>query len=68
MKMTPYFPAFRSKLAAWGRRAATQVKTISPSLLEHSLAHLFPPHMLSDEEEGANSRQRLFFMRRTFWS
>lgn len=34
--------------------------------LEHYLEGLFPPHLLSQEEEGPNSRDRIFSLRLTF--
>ena len=43
------------------------VKTASLPSLAQALAHLVPAPLLSDEDEGANSRRRTFFLQRTFW-
>jgi hypothetical protein len=67
MNTTPFFPAMQSTLAAMGRRSHTLVKQASLPSLHHALEHLIPYHLLSDEDEGGNSRQRVFFMRQTFW-
>jgi hypothetical protein len=63
---TPFFPAFRPRLAALGRRVQ--------HLRQHSLCHLelllspfLPPGLLSQAEEGPNSRERVFSLRRTFF-
>ena len=63
---TPFFPAFRPRLAALGRR--TQI------LRQQSLGHLeqlfgrwLPPELLSQADEGPNSRDRIFNVRRTFF-
>lgn len=67
MNTAPYLPALRSKLAAMGRRSRATVKTASLPSLHHALGHLVPLHLLSDEDEGVNSRQRIFYLQRTFW-
>jgi len=67
MKTTPYLPALRSKLAAMGHRSRATLTTASLPSLHHALGHFVPLHLLSDEDEGVNSRQRIFFLRRTFW-
>mgnify|MGYP001562279205 CR=1 FL=1 len=64
---TPYLPALRSKVAAMGRRSTRTIKNMSLPSLHHAMGHLIPPQLLSDEDEGINSRRRVFFMRRTFW-
>jgi hypothetical protein len=63
---TPFFPAFQARLAALGRR-------VQP-LRQQSLLHLellfgacLPPGLLSQADEGPNSRQRIYSIRRTFW-
>ena len=63
---TPFFPAFRSRLAALGRRVQI--------LRQHSLCHLelllgpfLPPGLLSQADEGPNSRDRIYNVRRTFF-
>ena len=55
---TPYFPQFRPRLAP-ARRAATQkIQQASLAQLEHYLEGIFPPHLLSQEDDGDNSRDR----------
>jgi len=63
---TPFFPAFRPRLAALGRRV--------PHLRQQSLCHLelllhpfLPPGLLSQADEGPNSRDRAYNLRRTFF-
>lgn len=63
---TPFFPAFRPRLAALGHRVQ--------QLRHHSLHHLdrlfgpwLPPGLLSQAEEGPNSRDRIYNLRRTFF-
>jgi hypothetical protein len=63
---TPCFPAFRARLSALGARVRR--------LRQHSLLELdllfgpwLPPGLLSQADEGANSRERLYTVRRTFF-
>jgi len=63
---TPFFPEFRSRLAAMGRRVQ-KLRHQSLSHLELLLAPFLPPGLLSQAEEGANSRERIFSLRRTFF-
>jgi IS4 transposase len=63
---TPFFPAFRARLSALGRRVQL--------LRQQSLLHLdqlfgpcLPPGLLSQAEEGLNSRDRIYNLRRTFF-
>lgn len=63
---TPYFPAWRARLAALGPRVQR--------LRQHSLLHLeqlfgawLPSYLLAPAQEGPHSRQRVFTLRRTFW-
>ena len=63
---TPFFPAWRPRLAGLGSRIQR--------LRQHSLCHLelllnpfLPPGLLSQADEGPNSRQRVFSVRRTFF-
>src|ERR1051325_11943552 len=63
---TPYFPALRARLAALGRRQFHMLRQLHfPALLEH-LRQWIPPELLASEEEGPNSRQRVFSLRLTF--
>jgi hypothetical protein len=63
---TPFFPAFRPKLAACRRNAARQARRASLAELEQYLQGIFPAHLLSQEDEGLNSRERIFSVLLTF--
>ena len=63
---TPFFPAFRPRLAALGRRVQN-LRQQSLCHLERLLAPFLPPGLLSQADEGTNSRQRVFSVRRTFF-
>jgi hypothetical protein len=63
---TPFFPAFRARLCSMGRRVH--------HLRQQSLLHLdllispfLPPGLLSQADEGPNSRDRIYNVRRTFF-
>jgi hypothetical protein len=63
---TPFFPQFRPRLAALGAHLQ--------HLRQHSLCHLelllapfLPPGLLAQADEGSNSRERVFSLRRTFF-
>jgi len=64
---TPFFPPWRARLAAFGRRALSLRQKPLPHL-EKVFAHLLPPEMLSRAEAGANSRERVYSLRCTFWA
>jgi Transposase DDE domain len=64
--ITPFFPAFRSRLAPLGRRAAQALRQATLSQLQERIAQLLPASLLSSEEEGLNSRERDFPLRLTF--
>ena len=63
---TPYFLPWRARLSAMG----SQVRNLRQQSLLH-LDQLFnrflPPGLLAQAEEGANSRERVFTVRRTFF-
>jgi hypothetical protein len=63
---TPYFPALRPRLASLGRRVQ-QIRQQSLSHLELLLRPLLPPGLLAQADEGTNSRERIFSVRRTFF-
>jgi len=63
---TPFLPAFRSRLAALGRRAAATLRQATLGQLQDQLRDLLPAPLLSSEEEGLNSRERDFPLRLTF--
>jgi hypothetical protein len=63
---TPFFPAFRAWLAPLGRR----LRPLRPQSLGHLellLAPFLPPGLLAQADEGPNSRDRIFSVRRTFF-
>lgn len=63
---TAYFPALRSRLAALGRRTAQTVRQATLSQLQEHLRDFLPAPLLSSEDEGLNSRDRVFSLRLTF--
>jgi hypothetical protein len=63
---TPYFPTFRSRLAALGRHTAKTIRQATLGQLQEHLRHLLPAPLLSATDEGANSRERIFSLRLTF--
>src|SRR6266536_512832 len=63
---TPFLPAFRSRLAALGRRVQ-HLRQQSLCHLELLLAPFLPPGLLSQADEGPNSRERVYSVRRTFF-
>lgn len=63
---TPFFPAFRSRLAALGHHTAQTFRRASLTQLQEHLRDVLPPPLLSSEEEGPNSRDRCFSLRLTF--
>jgi hypothetical protein len=63
---TPFFPLWRHRLAPMGQRVV--------QLRQHNLLHLdrlferfLPPALLAQADEGPNSRERIFSVRRTFF-
>ena len=62
---TPLFPAFRARLAALGQRTVCRLRQTTLQQLARHLAELIPVHLLSNADEGPNSRQRLFTLRLT---
>jgi hypothetical protein len=63
---TPCFPAFRSRLAALGRRTAQTLRQATLGQLQDQIRDLLPAPLLSSEEDGPNSRERDFPLRLTF--
>jgi hypothetical protein len=61
---TPFFPAWRSKLAALGRSAT---RGCSAAEIETEFSHLLPFGLLKRSSEGKGSRDRIYSIRRTFW-
>jgi hypothetical protein len=64
---TPYFPSWRPRLAALGRRVH-RLRQESLCHLERLFGRFLPPGLLSQTDEGVNSRDRVFSVRRTFWA
>jgi hypothetical protein len=64
---TPFFPALRARCAALGRRVQ-HFRQHSLLQLEQLFGRFLPPGLLSQADEGPNSRERVFTVRRTFWS
>ena len=62
----PYFPALRSRLAALDRRTAQTVRQATLAQLQEHLRDFLPAPLLSAEDEGANSRDRIYSLRLTF--
>jgi Transposase DDE domain len=60
MTNTPYFPSLRPQLAPARHRCLQQVRRAALHELEHFLQSIFPPHLLAQEDEGPNSRERIF--------
>src|SRR5258707_7695052 len=63
---TPCFPAFRSQLAARGRRTAHTVRQTTLAQLQQHVRDFLPPPLLAAEDDGVNSRERVFSLRLTF--
>jgi hypothetical protein len=63
---TPFFPAFRPRLAALGRRTAATLRQTTLVQLQEQLRNCLPAWLLSSEEEGPNSRDRIFSLCLTF--
>lgn len=62
---TPDFPAWRSRLAALGRRTTQTLRQATLVQLQEHLRDFLPAPLLSSAEEGPNSRQRIFSLRLT---
>jgi hypothetical protein len=66
MSQTPCFPAWRARFAHL-QRQARQLRHQTPLQLDRLLGPLLPPGLLSQTEEGPNSRERIYTLRRTFF-
>jgi len=62
---TPCFPAFRCRLAALGRHTLHTVRQTTLAQLQQHLSDLLPAPLLCAQEDGPNSRQRIFTLRLT---
>ena len=63
---TPYFPNWRPRLAALGRRTPQTLRQATLAQLQEHLRDFLPAPLLSTEEDGLNSRERVFTLRLTF--
>ena len=63
---TPFLPGFGGRLGPL-RRAVQQLRQHSLCTLELLLAPFLPPGLLSQTDQGPNSRQRIYTLRRTFF-
>ena len=63
---TPYFPAWRRKLAAGGRRRAAD-RSPSPVELEAQCRRFVSDPALTPPVDGKRRRRRVFFLARVFW-
>ena len=63
---TPFFPAWRARLAARGRRTTHTLRQATLAQLQEHLRDLLPASLLATEAEGPNSRERVFTLRLTF--
>jgi hypothetical protein len=63
---TPYFSILRSRLAALGRRTARVIRQATLAQLQEQLRDFLPAPLLSAEDQGPNSRDRIFNLRLTF--
>ena len=66
MLITPFFPALRARLAVQSRQQSQTLRQSQFPLLVDQLRVLLPPQLLAAEEEGTNSRDRIFSLRLTF--
>ena len=66
LNYTPLFPAWRGRLANLGRRLQP-IRPQSLLQLDLLLGPLLPAGLLSQADEGPNSRQRVYTVRRTFF-
>jgi len=63
---TPFFPAWRPRLAPMGQRVA-HLRQQSLLCLDRLFKPFLPPALLAQADEGPNSRERIFTVRRTFF-
>jgi hypothetical protein len=63
---TPLFPAFRARLSAMGSRVQ-HLRQQSLLHLDELISPFLPPGLLSQADEGPNSRDRIYNVRRTFF-
>ncbi len=66
MFQTPFFPSLRARLAALGRHSVQSLRPLDFPPLAEKLRLLLPPELLASEDEGPNSRNRIYPLRLTF--
>ncbi|MGK2953241.1 MAG: IS4 family transposase [Thiobacillus sp.] len=64
--ITPFFPAWRPRLAALGRRVQ-RLRHHSLHHLEELFGRFLPAGLLAQADEGPNSRERIYSVQRVFW-
>lgn len=63
---TPFFSAWRPRLAALGRRTAQTLRQATLAQLSEHVRQILPAALLASTDEGDNSRDRVFNLRFTF--
>lgn len=63
--ITPCFPAYRSRLAALGRRTLRTLRQTTLAQLGQQVRELIPDPLLASADEGTNSRDRDYPLRLT---
>jgi len=63
---TSYFPAWRRKLAAYGRRVS-RCRQQTPVEIESQCRRFLSARALAPPTEGKRRRRRVFFLSRVFW-
>ena len=63
---TPFFPDWRHRFGPMGRRVA-HLRQQSLLHLDQLFGRFLPPALLAQADEGPNSRERVFSVRRTFF-
>lgn len=63
---TPFFPPWRHRLAPMGQRVQ-HLRRQSLFHLDRLFASLLPPGLLAQSDEGPNSRESIYSLRRTFF-
>jgi IS4 transposase len=63
---TPFFPDWRHRFGPMGRRVA-HLRQQSLLHLDQLFSRFLPPALLAQADEGLNSRERIFSVRRTFF-
>jgi hypothetical protein len=62
---TPFFPAWRARLAPLGRHTQ-RLRQATLAQLQEMISGCLPAHLLASTDDGENSRDRVFSLRVTF--